>query len=424
MKKRFRWNLQYLYWGITALCVIVAGLACFFIASRWRTGLAWLRELMRILSPVIYGLVLTYLLNKPMNFFENRIYGRLKGKTAERGARKRRILSLLSTMVFALLLIGGALALLLPQIYTSIQSLISQLPGYFTKAMEWARRLLDDNPDLERTVINLVGNIEESLTEWLKTTLLAQVNTIVTNLTSGVIGAVREVINLLIGFVVAVYLLYHRETFAAQVKKLLYAVLRPRFATGALRGLRFLDYTCGSFVTSRLIDALIVGVVCWIAMTIARIPYAVLISVLVGVTNIIPFFGPFIGGVPSALLLLLENPTKGLIFVIIVVVLQQLDGNVLYPRIQGTSLGLSGFWILFAILLFGGLMGFWGFLLGVPIFAVIYHALRWLARALLSSRGLPTETEAYAGGVEYGAEDAEAAVEPVAETDARDDEET
>jgi predicted PurR-regulated permease PerM len=399
MKKKFTWNSPYVLWGLTALAVIAVGIVIYLGASHWRAVLDFLKIIGGILAPVIYGLVLAYLLNKPMNFFERRIFKKVKGKTPEKAASKRRILSLFTIMVIALALIGGAISLLIPQIITSVERLVNRLPAYFNVAMDWLRKTLADNPDLEGIVLGIVGSIEDNLTEWLKTTLLAQANTIVANLTNGVIGVAGVIVNVLIGFVISVYVLSHRETFAAQMKKLLYAVFRPKAAESTLRGFRFLDYTCGSFITSRLIDALIIGIVCYIAMTILRIPYAVLISVMVGLTNIIPFFGPFIGAVPSALLLLLESPTKCLVFVIMIVILQQLDGNVIYPRIQGTSLGLSGFWILFAILLFGGLFGFVGFLLGVPIFAVIYNAVKHFAAARLTAKGMSADTADYKGAV-------------------------
>ncbi|MDR0446975.1 MAG: AI-2E family transporter [Oscillospiraceae bacterium] len=402
MLKRFI-SSQHFKWGITALGVIVAGILIYLGVSHWRSAMAALRVVLRALSPVLYGLVLAYILNKPMNFFERRVFRRLGAKKPERAARLRRAVSVLVTMALALVLLGGALALLLPQIYTSVESLVSRMPFYFRTVLQWIEGILNNNPELEEIATELIGTLETSLTDWLKSTLLEQVNVIVAGLTTGVIGVVREVANFFIGLVIAVYALYHKERFAAQIKKLLYALFPQRWASGTVGFIRFADFTCGSFITSKLIDSLIVGVVCWIALTIARIPYAVLISVIVGFTNIIPFFGPFIGGVPPAVLLLLENPAKCLIFVIIIVVLQQLDGNVLYPRIQGTSLGLSGFWVLFAILLFGGLFGFWGFILGVPVFAVIYNGIKRFAGARLSARGLPAETDAYVADIDAAA---------------------
>ena len=395
MKKKLSFTSPYVLWGITALAVLAAGIILFLGVSHWRTAWMYICTVFNILSPVIYGLFLAYLLNKPINFFERTVFRKIGGKTLASARAKRRAASVSTVMLITLLLLVGAIVLLVKQVAPSIEALANRLPAYFTEAMEWIRRTLDDNPDLENIVLGMVGSLEQNLTGWIRSTLLGQANVIVQNLTSGVIGFFAEILNVIIGFVVAVYVLFHREMFAAQTKKLLYAVLRRPTAESTLKGIKFLDKTCGSYVTARIIDSIIVGIICWVALVIARIPYAILISVLVGITNIIPFFGPFIGAVPAAALLLLESPTKCLIFIVIIIVLQQLDGNVLYPRIQGESLGMSGFWILFSILLFGGLFGFWGFLFGVPAFAVIYHAIRHFTNTRLTKKGLPIDTPDY-----------------------------
>lgn len=395
MKKRFRWDKRYLYWGITAFCVIAACIIVFQGLVHWRSIRAAAQMVLGILKPFIYGLVLAYLLHKPVRFAETKLFRGIKGKSSERAKRARRALSVLLVMLLVLVLIGGGLALLLPQLYTSLMSLANRLPDYFTDVMNWIGGFLEGNPRLESIVLGMIGNVEESLTGWMRTTLLAQVNTILTGLTTGVIEVVRSVINIAVGFVVAVYVLYHRERFNSQFKKVAYAILRPKHAESLFAGFGFLDRTCGSFITSKLIDSLIVGVVCWIAMSIANIPYALIVSIIVGVTNVIPFFGPFIGAIPSALLILMESPMKCLIFVIMILIIQQLDGNVLFPRLQGSALKLSGFWILFAILFFGGLFGFWGMLLGVPIFYSIYYGVSLLINRSLRSRGFPTDSNSF-----------------------------
>ncbi len=399
MKKRFRWDKTYLYWGITAFCVIAACILVFLGLSYWRSIRGALKILLSILMPFVYGLAIAYLLNKPVNFFETKVFRFIKKKNPARGKRRRRILSVLVTFVLLFFMLGGALALILPQLYSSIERLVNSLPHYFAIAMDWIGGLLNGNPQLESIVLDIVGNVEESLTGWLRTTILAQAGIILAGLTTGVIGFVREIVNFTIGFVIAAYTLYHKERFALQIKKTIYAIWHPKWAGRLLDGFKFIDRTCGSFISSKLLDSLIVGIVCWIAMSIAQIPYALLISLIVGVTNIIPFFGPFIGAIPSALLILIESPMKCLIFIIIILIIQQLDGNVLFPRLQGSALKLSGFWILFAILFFGGIFGFWGMLLGVPIFYTIYHGATILIHSRLRERGLSTETDAYAGDV-------------------------
>ncbi|MDR1589000.1 MAG: AI-2E family transporter [Oscillospiraceae bacterium] len=399
MKKRFKWNSQYFYWGVTAAVVIVSAIVFYMLTSKWPAMREILRKFYKSVSPVVYGFVFAYLLNKVMTFFERvflrRLCARLRPNSPDKAKRLTRVFGVLLTMALFLSLLGGALALLLPRLYGGVESLVARMPGYFRVAVDWLTRVLDANPDLEAAAVTLLGNMTDNLTNWIQTGLLAQANNIITNITSGVFGVVREIANIGIGFVFAVYMLYHKEKFAARGKKLLYCVFSLGFANRLIRGLHFVDKTCGGFVVSKLIDSLIVGAACYIFMAIFGMPYAVLIAVIVGVTNVIPFFGPFVGGIPSALILLLENPTDCLIFVVFIVIIQQIDGNILFPALQGSKSGMSGFWILFAILLFGGMFGFSGFLIGVPVFAVVYEALRSLTRARLEARGLPTGTDDY-----------------------------
>jgi predicted PurR-regulated permease PerM len=401
VKKRFKWDSQYVYWGVTAALVIAAAIMFYMLTSKWPSIREVLRKFYKSVSPVAYGLVFAYLLNKVMSFFERaflrRLCARLRPDSPEKAKRLTRVFSVLITMLLFLSLLGGALALLLPRLYSGAESLVARMPGYFRVAVDWLTRALAANPDLEEAAVTLLGNITENLTNWIQTGLLAQANSIITNITSGVFGVLREIANIGIGFVFAVYMLYHKEKFAARGKKLLYCVFSLRFANKLIRGMHFVDRTCGGFVVSKLIDSTIVGAACYIFMAIFGMPYAALIAVIVGVTNVIPFFGPFVGGIPSAIILLLENPANCLIFIIFIVIVQQLDGNVLFPALQGSKSGMSGFWILFAILLFGGMFGFIGFLLGVPVFAVIYEAVRSLARARLEARGLPAGTDEYEG---------------------------
>jgi predicted PurR-regulated permease PerM len=174
-------------------------------------------------------------------------------------------------------------------------------------------------------------------------------------------------------------------------------VFRPKFANAVVSTVEFVDRSCGGFISGKILDSLIIGVICYISMLILQMPYAALIAVIVGVTNIIPFFGPIIGAIPSAFLIVFISPVKCLIFIIYLIVLQQIDGNIIGPRILGRTVGLSGFWIMFAILFFGSLYGFWGMLLGVPVFSVIYAGIKKLISMLLKKRSMPQDTAEYAG---------------------------
>jgi predicted PurR-regulated permease PerM len=416
LKRRFKWDKKYLYWGITAFLVIVSCIVFFLLLSDWSVVWNFIKKVIGALAPVTYGLVIAYLLNKVMTFFEARFLNRLGEKmfpkNKEKARRATRVLGILLTMFLALAIVGGTLALVIPQILESIKNLALRIPAYYEVAIGWTEKFLADNPDLEKIVADIFGNITESLSNWLETGLLGQAEQIITNITSGVFSVVMEILNVIIGVIVSVYILYHKEKFSAQSKKLIYGAFKPQRANKLLDNMRFLDKTLGGFVSGKLIDSLIVGVVCYIVLILFKIPYALLISVLIGITNIIPFFGPFIGAVPSALIILLEDPVKCLIFVIFMVILQQVDGNIIYPKIQGNTIGLSGFWVLFSILLFGGLLGFFGLLFGVPIFAVIYAAIRSYNTTQLVDKNYPVDTKEYEE-IEYI--DAETA-EPVYKT--------
>ena len=399
MSGKFRWDRKYLYWGITAFAVIAGSIVFYLLLSKWPGIKETLGTILRALSPFLYGCVFAYLLIKVVNYFEkaflHRLGERIFPKSPNRAFKAGRIFSIILTMVSFALVLGGILWLILPQIYYSLSGLINNMSTYYRTVTGWIDRFMDSNPELEAMAKTLVGNISDNLTKWVRDSILPRTQVIITNITSGVFTVVREMFNILIGVVVSVYIMYHKEKFSAQSKKLLYSLLKPRRANRVLSNVRFVDRACGGFIIGKLIDSLIIGIICYVVLTILRMPYSALVSVIVCVTNIIPFFGPFIGAVPSALLILLESPAKCLIFIVFIIVLQQIDGNILGPKILGTKIGLSGFWIMFAILIFGGLFGLWGMLLGVPVFAVVYAAIRNLNTRRLKARSLPTDTAEY-----------------------------
>ena len=243
--------------------------------------------------------------------------------------------------------------------------------------------------------ISSAGGYVEKL---FQTQILPQINTYlsyVASITTGVINAVKLLFNFAIGLVIAIYLLTSKETFIGQAKKIVYTLLPPRYGNVVIHTMRISDQMFGGFISGKILDSAIIGVICYVGLIILRVPYSLLVAVIVGVTNVIPFFGPFIGAVPSVILIALADPIKGLYFLIFVLVLQQVDGNIIGPKILGDSTGLSAFWVVFAILVGGGLFGFMGMLLGVPTFAVIYYLLREAAAYILRKRKLPEETRDY-----------------------------
>ncbi|MGE4483864.1 MAG: AI-2E family transporter [Oscillospiraceae bacterium] len=396
---KYRWDKKYLHWGITIFLVVVASITFFWILNRWNSVHSVITLILMALSPFIYGLLIAYLLDKILMFFEHKVFLKLGRKAfpkdEPKGKKFGRICSIIVTQLLTWIVIGGLLILVFPQLYSSIESLINNASSYVNEIVSWAGRFLENNAELQTIAYNLVGNLSEYITGLVKSDVLPKIESIVTNITGGVINMVKWIFTVLIGIVISIYIMYNKETFKAQGKKFLYAIFRPRLANNIMRETRFIHKAFGSFVTGKIIDSIIIGIITYIVLTLLAMPYCSLVSFIIGVTNIIPVFGPFIGAVPSALLILLESPAKCVVFVIFIIILQQFDGNILGPKILGSVSGLSGFWIMFAILFFGKLFGIPGMLFGVPAMSVIYNGLQRLNDRRLASKKLPTDTGEY-----------------------------
>ena len=285
---------------------------------------------------------------------------------------------MVGSVVTGLVIIYAVLAMLLPQLAVSISRMARSLPQMVDSISSMVDRLFEGNEIIQNYIMQLSDAGTESISGWLKDSILPYMNMILTGLSDSMINAAGIFMNLFIGLVVAIYLLSGRKKFKKQGKLILYSLFKERWANKIVEEIRFADRVFSGFIGGKLLDSAIIGVICYAGMMILGLPYAILISVIVGVTNIIPFFGPYIGAIPSAIILLTVSPMSCLIFVVFIVILQQVDGNIIGPKILGSSTGLSGIWVLFSILLFGGLFGFVGMLIGVPVFAVIYDLIRQL----------------------------------------------
>lgn len=395
--KKFNSDNKYLGWGLTAFCVIAGAIVFYMLLQHGGVVVDGINALLGILSPIIWGLVIAYLLWPLTKLFERSVFTPLLKKIAPKknGAVLARGLSVLFSIVVALLCVAALLWLIIPQLISSIESIIVNSPEYYDTVTGWIERFFEDYPQLESVLLEATGNISDSVLDWIKTAVLPTMGKVVTSVSAGVYSVLRGVLDMLIGFVVACYVLFNTEEFGAKSKKVLYSIFSIETAEKIMSATRFADSAFMGFIRGKVIDSLIIGILCYICCSLLRMPYVVLISVIVGVTNIIPVFGPFIGAVPSALIILLVSPMKCLIFVVFVIILQQIDGNIIGPKILGSSTGISGFWIMFAILLGGGLFGVIGMLLGVPVFVVVYEGLRRLVEHGLKKHGLQTETAQY-----------------------------
>ena len=400
LNKRFRWDITYLQWGITALSVLAGGIAVYFVFERWSSVEIFVQYILKAFSPVIYGLLFAYLLGRIKSFIERRLVSGIinrvfKNASPEKKSRASRSLSIILTIGITFYLVVEALLLVLPQLLNSLQILIGAVPDYHSTVAQWLGTMFADDSSIADAAIIIAENVIGRFANWIEVTVLSQAESITESIIDGAITLVRPATNIAVGFVISLYMMYHKEKFIAQLKKILYSIFSTGTANRIVENVALLDRTFGSFITARLIDAAIIGCLQYIFNAIFGMPYPMLIAAIMGLMNIIPFFGPYIGGIPSAVLILLINPMKCLIFVVYVVIVQLLDATVIYPKIQGNSLGLSGFWIISSLMVGGGLFGFRGILLAVPAVAFVYLVLREMVSNRLKQRDMPSGTEEF-----------------------------
>ena len=391
----------YIYWGVTAVCVIAVCIVLNYVVRERQAFMGILRMVAGILAPITYGAVLAYLTalvyNGAREFCERTL--RPSTKSEKKLKRAGKVYGTITSLLLVCVVIFGLLRLLLPQIWESISGLNAALPTYIENLYMWIRKLLEDNPEFESMVLSNLTYVLTEFQDWGRgffTRMDAEwVGTFISSLSSGVMTAVTQVMNALIGLIVMVYLLNIKELLAGQGKKIIYSLFPVKIANDIVSEIRFVHKVFGGFIIGKLVDSLIIGILCFLCLSFMDMPYYLLISVIVGVTNVIPFFGPFIGAIPSAFLVLLVSPMKCLYFLIFILLLQQFDGNILGPKILGDSTGLPSFWVLFSILLFGGLFGFVGMIIGVPTCAVIFDLISKAVRKSLKAKNLSEETEDY-----------------------------
>lgn len=391
---------KYMKWGLTALVVLI--LAICFVCLIFEGQNIWsgLSVIIRVIMPVIDGLIIAFIATPVLNWIEEKLIFPVCRKCnidIKKTKNKKRIraVSVLSTFIFIGLIIYGFFAIVIPQLITSIQNIITRFPTYINNLIELTERLLADNPEVEAYIEGMLDTYSKDLDAFLDNNVLPTVNNLIRSASVGMIGVLKSLYNLVIGLIISLYILSGKEKFASQAKKLCYALFERQTANQIIRAFRFTNKTFIGFLGGKIVDSAIIGVLCFIGTSVLKMPYPVLISVIVGVTNIIPFFGPYIGAIPSALLILVTEPKKCIPFIIFILVLQQLDGNVIGPKILGESTGLSGFWVIFSITLFGGLWGIAGMVVGVPLFAVIYAGINYKVNKFLKKKDLSTNTGDY-----------------------------
>ena len=394
------------YRALPGVVVVCTGVLLFVLRINFKGIAQSIQQFSGILTPFFAAFAIAYVLSTPLNYLERKW---LKGI---RSPRLRRLVAALLVYTMALLIVAAFIAVVLPQVVLSVRTLLEYIPGWYKQLESLVRTTLAEHSFDPAKVTDLFASWEVYLVQALDIAKQTLPKLLDFSLSIG-----SFVLNILVALVASIYLLFNKERFCSQAKRLLYATVRRSTADKTISVVDLSHRTFGGFLSGKLIDSLIIGIICFVGCSLMKMPFALLVSVVIGVTNIIPFFGPIIGAVPAAFIILIAEPIKALWFVLFVIALQQFDGNFLGPKILGQSTGLSAFWVMFSILIAGHFLGVLGMVVGVPMFSVIYVLTKSLVEERLKKRGMPTDAETYkAAGPVAPVEEDVPVRPPVAET--------
>ncbi len=398
-EKKLKLKNKYLQQTLMFLFIGVILIVAYYVVNHIPVIKSGFDKVNDILMPFYLGIVMAYLLCPIYNATVRLVYKRNKNrfKRQIKCFRLARVCGTLAALTLLIVVVAGLLMLVIPSLWESIAGLVIAAPEMISRAQEWISTNVDQNPELEAILQGKLANLSETLILWAQDKVLPGAEAIF----SGVVGTLGTVLDIFVALIICVYLLNSKELFAAQSRKLVLALFSEERAEKIFELGKLSNQTFGGFINGKIIDSAIIGVLCFIVLTICKIPMTMLISVVVGVTNIIPFFGPFIGAIPSIIILLIIDPISSLKFAIIILVIQQLDGNIIGPKILGKTTKLASFWVMFAIIVGGGLFGFLGMILGVPVFALIYTYTSRGVNAKLQSKKLETDTFSYENFSKY-----------------------
>lgn len=393
---KFRRNNVYMKWGLTAFVTVLAILAMYDILFGAHKIAVYFGVLSTIFTPIIYGGAIAYLLAPIVDFLERTV---LRPWAAPGTARRKprgwvRVVSVLLTLAIVL----GAVALLLYFLISDVAANIAQLANNINSYISVVQGWLEGSNGVAALPPEVIAKLEglyEQAMEMLNSATAHSMSSMIAAVSGGVLGVVDFLGNLVVGIVIAAYMMGMKETLAAQAKKIICAIFTSYYVERIMDAVRYADKVFGGFIRGNIVVSVLIGLICFVALSIIDVPYAPLLAVLLGVTNLIPFFGPFLGAIPSAILIFLIDPIKSLEFIIFILVLQQLDGNILTPKILGESTGLASLWVIISVLVAGGLFGPIGMLLGCPVFALLYALIRLGVNKGLEKRKLPVPTDVY-----------------------------
>ena len=380
--------------GVMVFVTFAVSILFFFALYRFEGFAGIWSKLLAAAMPIIMGLVLAYLMNPVMLWLE-RCFKKLFSKKikSERKLKKvSRALAITGSVIILVAIISLLIAAIVPSVIASVSGLMKTLPNDVASFINMIKHGNFGDSKLAELASTGLQNATDYIENYATEKVIPEAQKYVAQITTGVISVVRGLLNFIIGIIVMVYVM---SILAGQSKKIIYAVCKPKTGNIIIETLRKTNEIFGGFISGKIIDSLIIGVIAYFGCLILRIPSSVLVAVIIGVTNVIPVFGPFIGAIPSLLIVVIQSPWHALYLLIFIVVLQQVDGNIIGPKILGSSTGLSTFWVMFAILIGGGMFGFLGMLLGVPTFAVIYYIVRRVVNYALRKKKLPEDTRDY-----------------------------
>ena len=396
-KSEVKLENRYIKGGLTLFCVGLALIAAYYVIHNTGRIGEGIQTINGILSPFYIGIIMAYLLCPVYNFVVRFSYRHLEIhlKKKIRAYQVSRFIGTCIALSTLLLFIAGFFYLVIPGLVESIISLFGELPSVVNRLNSWFRENIQENPQLLNLLQGRLTTLTSSLQNWMDSVFMPGIQTLISGVSVGIIGTLNGVLDVFIALIICVYILNSKELFQAQVKKIILAVCKPRHAESLFELGSICNETFGGFINGNIIASILVGCICFIVMSIMNLPLATLISVIVGVTNVIPFFGPFIGAIPSALLLFIIEPVDALKFIIMIFILQQVEGNIIAPKILGDTTGLPSFWVIFSIIVGGGLFGLAGMLLGVPLFSIFYIYVTRFVDHRLEKKGLKKKTTAY-----------------------------
>ena len=381
------WNRKYTTVAVYSFIVIACSIVFYLISSQVKLFSNKISDFIAILYPFIIGFAIAYLLNFILKFIENRIISeKMKGKSPS----KVRAISMLLTYLVAGTLCYLFIHFVWPELLESIIGLFNDIPNYVNNATIMINKLIEEF-NLTPASMEILESKWKELTDFIMN-FMTDVIPVIGNTIMVVISSLW---NIVLGVIVSIYLLKDKEKFFAISKKITYAVFNREHSYKILELTHRANKIFGKFLGGKILDSFIIAIITFVILTIFKMPYTLLVTVIVGVTNVIPFFGPFFGAIPSVILVRFVSPIKAFWLLIIILIIQQLDGNVIGPKILGDSIGVSAFWILFALLIAGKFLGLVGMLLAVPLFAFIYSIIKDVTEERLDKKGLPVNTDDY-----------------------------